>query len=203
MEYRALTGVWIDVGAHLGETTLEYARRNPSLVVYAFEPNWKVARQVMGVLPNFVVFPMAVSDKDGVAEFYINAVDVASSLLPMNTDAVRSWTGGESLRIEGKTIVPTIRLDTFMRNMEIETVDYLKVDTQGADFAVIRSAGSRLKDIRKINLEVDVTPARLYEGSASRSDIVSYIEGQGLALAATEKQSFGQEENLTFLRELA
>ncbi len=32
-------GIWIDVGAHRGETTLHHALRNPNLKIFAFEPN--------------------------------------------------------------------------------------------------------------------------------------------------------------------
>jgi len=154
----------------------------------------------MGRLANFVVFPMAVSEKDGLAEFYINSMDQASSLLLLDPEGLRNWKGSEALRVECKTVVPTIRLDTFMQSMEIQRMDYLKVDAQGADLAVIRSAGSRLKDIRKITLEVDVTPVRLYQGSGSRDEIVQYLRAYGFKLVSTNSQSVGQEENLTFVQ---
>lgn len=192
--------IWIDVGAHLGETTMQHARLNPSLIVFAFEPNWSLARQMMGKLPNFVVLPMAVWDRDGIAEFYLNAEDETSSLLPFDPDALQKWKGGERMRVESRAVVPTMRLDTFLQSMNVQTVDYLKIDTQGADFAVVRSAGERLKDIQTVKLEVDITPVRVYQGSASREDVVAYMESKGFTLLRVQEQSFRQEENLTFVR---
>jgi FkbM family methyltransferase len=195
-----IEGTWIDVGAHQGETTLQCALLNPGLKIYALEPNLSAAAKLMGRASNYFVIPLAVAEQNGAADFYLNAIDVASSLLPFNESALRSWIGGDGMKVDSVITVPTIRLDTFMDLTEIGTVDFLKIDTQGADLAVVRSAGSRLKDIRKITLEADITPMRLYEGSPSRSEIVAYLEAEGFVLAAAETQSREQEENLTFVQ---
>lgn len=200
LKRNSISGIWIDVGAHHGETTLGYANYNPGLTIYAFEPNLRAAASLMGHAPNYVVIPMAIAESDGHAEFHINAFDAASSLLPMDEDTRRSWTGGEALRVESTVSVPTIRLDTFMHLLSLRRVDFLKIDAQGADLAVLRSAGSRLADIAKIILEVDVTPVALYEGAPTKDEIVSYLKDAGFSLVSVEKQSHGQEENLTFLR---
>jgi FkbM family methyltransferase len=195
--------LWIDVGAHLGETTMDLAVNHPEITVLAFEPNWNLSRRIMGRITNFLVFPMAVSEKDGLADFFLNAADFTSSLLPFDPNGLDKWKGPEDLRIESQIVVPTIRLDTFMRLMNIEKVDYLKIDTQGADFQVILSAGARLKDIRKIQLEVDLLPVRLYHGSVGKNEIVGYLKDQGFVLSHVEVQSQGQEENLTFVRKMS
>jgi len=194
-----IQGTWIDVGAHHGETTLGYANHNPGLTIYAFEPNLRAAATLIGRAPNFIVIPMAVAEANGHADFHINAFDAASSLLPMDEHALKSWTGGDQLQTQNTVVVPTIRLDTFLDLTGIARVNFLKVDTQGADLGVLRSAGSRLHDIAKITLEVDVSPQRLYVGSASRDEIVAFLTNAGFKLASAEPQTHGQEENLTFL----
>jgi FkbM family methyltransferase len=191
---------WIDVGAHLGEQTIGFAHSNPGLTVFAFEPNWRVAGKAMGKLRNFVVIPMAVAEEDGTSVFHVTKADEASSLLPFDAEGLSRWEGRELLRLESKVQVPTIRLDTFMNLMEIESVDYLKIDAQGADLKVLRSAGSRLRDVQEIQLEVDISPVRLYQGSPSFDDILQYLSGQGFSLADREIQIEGCEENLTFIR---
>lgn len=201
IEKRAgLQGIWIDVGAHCGETTLQWAALNPGLKVYAFEPNLPAATKLMGRVSNCIVIPMAVSENDGTADFHVNALGVASSLLPLNESAARSWIGGDGLKVTSVVTVPTMRLDTFMELAGVGKVDFLKIDAQGGDLAVVRSAGSRLKDIHKVTLEADITPTRLYQGSSSRAEIVAYMEHHGFMLAETETQSSGQEENITFIR---
>jgi len=192
--------IWLDVGAHLGETTLEPARADPKLIVYAFEPNLRLAARMFGVLENYIVIPMAVAEYDGFAPFYLNRCDAASSLLPFNQQALTDWIGGNMLGVESEVLVPTIRLDTFLDQTDIERVDLLKIDTQGGDFGVLESAGDRLRDVQKIVLEVAVTPAQLYTGAKEKSAIVDFLQRQEFVLIEARKQTHGQEENLTFVR---
>jgi len=91
--------IWLDVGAHLGEKTFAVAQQDPRVRVYAFEPNRRVAAQRMGLLPNFVVIPMAVAEHDGSADLYLNQDDASSSLLPFNPEGLRRWIGREQLKV--------------------------------------------------------------------------------------------------------
>lgn len=189
--------VWIDVGAHLGQGTLDEALRDPTLLVFAFEPNWKLARQIMGKAANFVVLPMAVSDSDGFAEFFINTADGSSSLVKMEAAGMAHWEHSH-YAVESTTVVQTIRLDTFMRLANLRTIDYLKIDAEGVDLRVVQSAGDRLRDIKKIVLEVDIAPDRLYEGAPSHAEVMDFMENNGFRLAGSEQQNWGLQENLTF-----
>lgn len=192
-------GTWIDIGAHSGESTFLEARHNPALKVYALEPNLRAASKLVGRLSNYVVLPMAIAEKNGSADFYVNTYDYASSLLPFSEDGLKAWKG-QDLKVDSVVTVPTIRLDTLMNMLEIEKVDFLKIDTQGMDLAVLKSAGARIGDIGMIKLEVWVAPVSLYEGAPVKGEVVAFLEDAGFSLVGTEKQTDGHEENLTFLR---
>jgi FkbM family methyltransferase len=192
--------VWLDVGAHLGEKTFAAAQSDPNLRVYAFEPNLEVAAQKMGLLPNFIMLPMAVAEHDGSADFHLNSFDAASSLLPLDPDGLKEWIGGAELQERTSCPVPTIRLDTFLNSASIPEVEFLKIDAQGADLAVVRSLGARLKDIQTITLEVQITPLPVYRGAAGKEAVLCFMEQAGFRLIAAERQSHDQEENLTFER---
>jgi FkbM family methyltransferase len=195
-----MRGTWIDVGAHEGETTLQFARLNPGLRVYALEPNLRAVARLLGQVPNFIVLPMAIAETDGCAEFHINAFEMGSSLLPLNEEGLTSWVGVSSLKEESVVSVPTVRLDTLMNLLGIRSVDFLKIDTQGLDLAVLKSAGDRLRDVAKITLEVEVAPVPLYKGAASKDEVMAFLSAAGFDLVGTESQTYGQEENLTFVR---
>jgi FkbM family methyltransferase len=198
MDYRALQGVWLDVGACKGEHCYEFALLNPSLRVFLFEPNLRMAARLFGMLPNFFVVPLAVAETDGSALLNINSYADASSLLPLDDESVPNWAGAQTLRTVERATVGTIRLDTFLNLAGIPAVDYLKIDAQGLDLAVVKSAGDRLKDIHRICLECDVTSHPLYRGSPTKSETVEFLESQGFRLIDVLSQSEGQEENLTF-----
>lgn len=189
---------WIDVGAHRGERSLPIARENPMVRVYAFEPNLRLAMQLAGRLPNFVVIPMAVGEQDGTMDFYLNAFEAASSLLPLNPEGLSQCKG--ELRVVAKRPVPVTRLDSFMDVAGISQVHYLKVDAQGADLSVVRSAGKRLRDIYRIEMEVWVTPHPVYVGSATKDEVLDFMERAQFDLVDYSEQTDGQEQNLTFHR---
>jgi FkbM family methyltransferase len=189
--------IWIDVGAHLGQFTLDAALRNPKLLVFAFEPNWTLARQIMGRAANFVVLPMAISDRNGSADFFVNACDGSSSLVEMEESGKAHWRDLD-LNVESRVVVPTMRLDTFMHVSDLSKIDYLKVDAEGVDLKVIQSAGERLRDIRTIKLEVDVAPDRLYQGAPSRDEVIEFMLKSGFVLVDSESQNQDRQQNLTF-----
>jgi FkbM family methyltransferase len=192
--------VWIDVGAHLGEKTFAAAEQDPALCVYAFEPNLRVASRLIGRLPNYVVIPMAVAEVEGCLAFYLNSFVAASSLLPFDAEGLRRWVGGDLLRVEETIHVAATRLDRFMDRMDIAAVEFLKIDAQGADLAVVRSAGERLNDIARVALEVQITDQPLYAGGSGRDQTIEYMASRGFVLESVERQSHGQEENLLFTR---
>jgi hypothetical protein len=108
--------------------------------------------------------------------------------------------GGEILEVVATLSVPTIRLDTFLNQAGILKVAYLKIDAQGSDLAVVRSAGERLKDIERICLEVQITPVPLYRNASQKQEVVEFLTKAGFKLVCCERQSYDQEENLTFVR---
>lgn len=111
--------------------------------------------------------------------FHLNAFSAASSLLPLDEARHREWIGGELLQQQAEVLVPTTRLDSFLAASGVSHVDYLKIDAQ-VDFLVVQSAGKRLGDIRKIKLEVTITPTQLYVGGAFKEEFIKYLTGTDL-----------------------
>jgi FkbM family methyltransferase len=197
---RTYRRVWIDVGAHEGESTFPYAAADPGLIVYAFEPNLRAATRIMGKLRNYVVLPFAIAETDGSAQLHVNAYEQSSSLLDTDEAGVRRWVSEQRFEVVDTVTIPTMRLDTFMERAGLKTVEYLKVDAQGLDLAVVRSAGDRLEGVSKVQLEAATGTVRQYEGAPGRSEIIEFMESRGFRLAGEEIQSHGQETNLTFIR---
>jgi FkbM family methyltransferase len=154
----------------------------------------------MGRLRNYVVLPIAIAERDGTAQLNLNAYEQSSSLLSADETGVKRWVTEQHFEVVGVITVPTMRLDTFMNRAGIKWVDFLKIDAQGLDLEVVKSAGARLKDVGKVQLEATTVSYRQYEGSPDKSVIVDYMNSKGFHLTAEESQSHGQEANLTFSR---
>jgi len=60
--------------------------------------------------------------------------------------------------------VHAIRMDNFMERNKIDSIDFLKIDVEGATYAVLDGFGSRLKDVACIQLEAEHLAAFSLEG---------------------------------------
>lgn len=194
--------VWFDVGAYHGVYSLPQARADPNLLVYAFEPLPNVAKGLAArsvSVPNYNVVQVAVTEHNGTTEFFVNGFEMSSSVLPIDQEERSRWQGGEWLVEETRIEVPCVRLDTFMREIGVKHVDYLKIDAQGLDLAVVRSLGERISDVDRVVLEVALE-IPLYRGGHTRVEALKYMGSHGFSYHPGELQSYDQEENMVFIR---
>jgi FkbM family methyltransferase len=135
--------VLLDVGFHRGDWTRECARRFPGTSIYGFDP-WLRAREFFEAakLPDTIhFFDLALSNAEETAPFYdYNSGDNSLSrrpdieaLLPVKTYNVRVTT-----------------LDAWCSANGVEHVDFLKIDVEGHDLAVLEGA-RRLMDTQAID----------------------------------------------------
>jgi FkbM family methyltransferase len=188
----------IDVGAHMGENSYGLAQKNPDWTVFAFEPNIKSIISVFGLIPNYVVVPMAVSLNDGFIQYYVNSDTHTNSTVLFNNKGKAVWKSNGKLETVTSMIVPSIRLDTFMHTMNIHYVDYLAIDTQGTDFHVVLSLGDYLQFVRKIQLNVHVTKIPLYKGAQSEETVCDYMKEKGFDVISEMMYNFDQIKSMVF-----
>ena len=190
--------VIIDVGAHDGSCLSVPSAQNPDNLVYAIEPIPELAESMRRRrLPNLFVFNLAFGEVEGIAEFNVNQDDQTSSLLP--ADPQNKWASySDRLKTVKSIQVQVKRLDSFITENNITDIDLLKIDAQGFDLQVIKSAGELIHSVKRIKIEVQLSP--LYVGSANKAAIVDYLELRGFRLVHSQPQTEGLEENLEFSR---
>lgn len=145
--------VVFDIGANNGYFTVYAARKVPRGKVYAFEPVPALADLVgrnaeTNHLKNIVVEKAAMFSKNGDAEFHVS----------------REHNGCHSLYErgqEGEIIhVGRVTLDEYCAKQHISTINFLKMDCEGAEYEIILNLSPEtLSKIEKIAMEVhdDVT----------------------------------------------
>ena len=121
----------IDVGANIGIVT-DYLRPF-SKKVYSIEPStehFEALKQnkEFNKWDNVEVFKMAMADRDG--EMVLNFLPANRTSHSLTNDYQQ---GGEKVK--------TIRFDTFMKENNIEKVDFCKFDVEGAEDMILRSEG--------------------------------------------------------------
>lgn len=191
--------VIIDIGAHDGSClAVPSAQQNQDNLVYAIEPIPELANSIRRHhLPNLFVFNLAIGEVEGMTEFNVNQDDQTSSLLP--ADPQGKWISyADRLKTVKSIQVQVKRLDSFITENNITDIDLLKIDAQGFDLQVLKSAGELIHSVRRIKVEVQLSP--LYCGSADKPTVVEYLESRGFSLVYSQAQTDGLEENLEFTR---
>jgi len=126
----------IDVGANIGLYTLTFAKLigEKEGIVFAFEPSdeafFRINQNIkLNNFKNIKLYKLGVSDEIGESEFYITEDDAFNSLgkNPMK-------------KIIEKRNIPTITLDKFIEDNNLDEINILKIDTEGADYLVLRGA---------------------------------------------------------------
>lgn len=202
--HRFPRGVYIDVGARGGypfwREQLGLGHRG--VVVHAFEPNPASMAELLPFaarFPNLHLHAMAVSLKDGKRRFHVTRnPDCATLLEPLAEVAGRNpMIPANSLEILETIEVETISLRTFLQRERIETVELLKIDTEGHDLDVVRSAGDELRRVKRVKMEVQSGP-EYYVGGTREDQAIAYMTAHGFSLVAKWDHPHGWAHDLTF-----
>ncbi len=137
--------VALDVGANRG--IWSWHMRRLGAHVHAFEPNPKLARQLRAALPEVSVHACALSDREGEAELRF---PVVRGVVYDGWATVETANRFATLATEGERRVPIRlrRLDEF----RLARVDFVKIDVEGHELAVLRGGEETLRRCRPILL---------------------------------------------------
>jgi FkbM family methyltransferase len=137
----------IDVGAHIGMFSVYAAHLNPNGKVYSFEPfienyNLLVRHKEINALNNLHIYNNAVSNTEGTQTLHIASEN----------------SGGHSLKefdMNGKSVnIETINLSRFCEKNNINKINFLKLDCEGAEYEILFDDEKILNKVDKIIMEV-------------------------------------------------
>lgn len=194
----------IDVGtSHNAPRGIEL-KKQYGLPVIFIEPN-RSALDRVPAQSNDIKLNLAITSFDGEIEFNYYQ-DGTHSILETNLDEIHNYIDGytgknaikEKWTAWKKEKVKCMRLDSIINQYSISLIPHLKIDTQGHDFEVIKSAGSKIKIIKHIECEVQVTNFEIYKNQSKKQELIKYMIDNNFELIELTKQTFDQEENLTF-----
>jgi FkbM family methyltransferase len=136
----------LDVGANKGQSIAFFLNLNRNCTIHAFEPNTGLYHRLMrkyGTLPGVRIYNMGVSDQTGQRMFQENILDYTSSFEELNPNSKYLQNKSTILGIKSqdiikdKYIVDTITLADFINTHVTGTVDVLKIDIEGHEYAAL------------------------------------------------------------------
>jgi FkbM family methyltransferase len=177
-----------EIGACEGEDTIKLRQKFPASEIYAFEALPKNVERMKSNYRSFQIddiqiFELALSDKDSYADFYVSSGqpegikltkswdygNKSSSLLPPKEHKkIHSW-----IKFDNKIRVHTQTVQSFCQSHNIDCIDFVYLDVQGAEIKVLQGAGSMINKIKVVWLEVE--SIELYNHQPLKKDVEIFM----------------------------
>ena len=164
--------VVLDIGAHIGYYTLQFANLVGSTgKVYAFEPepkNFELLKKNVQINKhdNVVLIQKIVSDKVGIVEFFISKFDSIGNKLFKSNEA------GSSIKIESTT------LDEYFKDLK-KKIDFIKMDIQGGEGKAILGMKNLLKENKNLKIIQEWWPDALKQNNTNPEDHLKFLQHIG------------------------
>lgn len=159
--------VVFDVGANVGDYSRLARRHLPRAVVYAFEPSAAVFRRLRENLSaaeaegSFRPFNFGLSDAEKTAELYSYTVEGEEQSLISSIDR-RLPTQVVDVEVSAAERISVRTLDGLCEEEGVARIDFLKLDVEGHELAVLRGA-RRMLDAGAVSLiQFEFGPANIY-----------------------------------------
>lgn len=181
----------VDVGANRGQFSLVCRHLRPAAPIVAFEPLPGPAA-IYGALfrktSTVRLHPCALAPARGEMTMHISGHDDSSSLLPISDLQQAYFPGTQRV---GMRQVPTGPLSDYVETGELGSRSLLKIDVQGFELEVLKSAESLLPKFRWVYAECSYAP--LYEGQALAAEVIAWLEARRFRLVGRFNPSYGRD----------
>lgn len=153
----ATDSVFFDVGANVGLYSIAVARQFPAARIHAFEPVASTASAFRQNLAknelnseNITLNELALSDAPG--EAYITSEFHSSNYITTSDSKY------------DKTLIRCTTLDDYVRDRNVDRLDFVKIDVEGHELRVIKGAEETLTRLRpKVLAELNKSEFRFYD----------------------------------------
>lgn len=202
--------IFFDVGANNGSSSIKEAEADPNTTVYAFEPTphlINIIEAQTAHLPNYILTKKAVSDYEGKATFNIAGMADwgCSSLLTFSPHSKTQWRskpwgyGDHNFQVTETIEVDVIRLDNFVQQHNITSIDYLHIDTQGSDLKVLQGLAKLISIVKAGVMEAASREEILYLGQNTLVECIEFLNTNNFNITKIlPNDPFSNEMNIFF-----
>jgi FkbM family methyltransferase len=134
---------------------------------------------------NFYFINNALYDEKTKLNFYKTKNPQCSSLLIPNYDFLEAFGKSEEFKIIETTEIEVDTLDNQLKNLNINNVDFIKLDTQGSELYILEGSSKYLENVLGIETEIEFKP--IYQGQPLFFDVDNYLKSKNFELLDLRK----------------
>ncbi len=174
--------VLIDVGARKGFEH-HWEEFKDQIERIGFEPNDQSYKECIEtkIVPGGKYYPFALDIAPGRRRLFITRYLSATSFLRPKREIVDRYGYGDLLSVVDEIDVETIDLDSFCNSNEINYVDFVKIDAEGAELDILKGAQQILEE-KVLGLSIEVGFLEIREGQPSFGEIDEFLRRLGFYL---------------------
>lgn len=157
----------------------------PKAHIYSFECNPEtipLCKKMIGDNDRITLTESAVSDVNGEITFYpIDTKLTKTSHINGNPGASSMFKASGLYPVEtyvqNEIKVQSIRLDDFCKGKNIDSIDLLWLDAQGAELMILKGLGEMISKVKVMKIEVEFKPQ--YSDAPLFDEVLAFLEGKG------------------------
>jgi FkbM family methyltransferase len=184
--------VFVDIGAS-GTPPAAWRALAAISSYIGFDPDQRALREdnSYGFL-RFIMVNKAVTDVESQeVEFYLTASPYCSSTLKPNLETLAHYEFTDRFRVEKSTQVSAVRLDTALRSVGLDYIDWLKLDSQGKDLDIYRSLNASTSS-HILVLDIEPGIMDFYKGENTFAPAHVYLLESGFWLSKVHLQQYAR-----------
>lgn len=182
--------VIFDIGAHLGWYSINLSKRFPNSVIHAFEPikpTYEILERniISNEIKNVNLHNFGFSDKNKSVSFYYSELGspIASEENIFNIEEYKKIKCSLTL------------LDDFVINNNIQQIDFIKCDVEGAEFSIIKGGFKSINRFLPI-IVLEIVESWCQKFGYSGNDVIQYLKSLGYSSFLSDSNKLNEIQHI-------
>ncbi len=173
----------VDIGANVGYFSLSILAKNPNIKVYAYEPlpiNFQLLKQYKKENPtfDFNIYNLALSGQKEILHLHYDANDTFSTAASIFSNPTQA----DIIEVKATT------LESIFIEHEIDHIDFLKLDCEGAEYSILYATPPTLMS------RISVLSIETHRGKKTEEDkesLSKFLRNNGFQIKTSIDQIWG------------
>jgi FkbM family methyltransferase len=177
-----------DVGAYCGEWSLVVFEKISSCHIHTFEPlysSFMKLKKNLSKYDNIIFNNVCVSNDEGFSDFWKYCDEPSLSTIYKRDEVEMKRHGIFQQPL--KMIVPKISLDNYCKQRNIKNINFLKIDSEGSEFDILRGA-NRLLSEKKIDFIQFEYGGCFKDANITLENIFYFLKERGYSIGKITKE---------------